>query len=259
VIVITRELSRPDSMTIAFHEWNADVTTAPVVLQHGFVASTDTNWIGTGVVDALVAAGRRVIGIDARGHGRSGTSADSALYGEPTMAADVVAVVDELGVDEYQLVGYSMGAVISLLVAARDERVSRLVIGGVGSAVVELGGVDTRVLDGERLAEGLLAEGDLAAYPAEVQAFRQFADYLGADRPSLAAHARVLHRGPTDLDQVTVPTLLLAGRDDTFADRPEVLADALPHGTLRLVDGDHLGAVVAPEFAAALVEFLGEA
>ncbi len=256
--VITRELARPDSMTIAFHEWNPDVGTPPVVLQHGYVASTETNWVVTGVLDTLLAAGHRVIGVDARGHGRSGTSPDSALYGEPTMAADVMAVMDELGVEEYRLVGYSMGAVISLLVAGQDPRVSRLVISGVGAAVVELGGVDTRVLDAEQLIEAFLTEGDLSGYPADVRAFRQFADYLGADRPSLAAPARSVHRGSVDLARVTMPVLLLAGQADPLAERPEVLADALPDGTLQLVDGDHLGAVVAPDFATAIVDFLAD-
>ena len=95
--VITRELVRPDSMTVAFHEWNAEAGTPPVVLQHGYVASTETNWVVTGVLDALLAAGHRVVGVDARGHGRSGTSPDRALYGEPTMAADDMAEVGRVG------------------------------------------------------------------------------------------------------------------------------------------------------------------
>ncbi|MET0468330.1 MAG: alpha/beta fold hydrolase [Aeromicrobium sp.] len=253
----THELTRPDDMTIAFHEWNSEAPGTPVVLQHGYVANTDINWVATGVVDALTAAGRRVIGVDARGHGRSGTSPDSALYGERTMAADVSAVADTLGLDEYHLVGYSMGAVIALLTAGRDGRVSRLAIGGVGAGVVEVGGVDTRALDRDVLAEALLDDGDLSGYPPEVLAFRQFADHLGSDKPSLAAQARVVHSGSVELERVTVPTLLLAGRDDPLAVRPEVLADALPDGTLRVVAGDHLGAVVAPDFAPSIVEFLG--
>lgn len=172
------------------------------------------------------------------------------------MARDVMAVADALGLEEYHLVGYSMGAVVSLLTAAQDPRVSRLVVGGVGCAVVECGGVDTRVLDAERLVEALLTEGDLDGYPATARAFREFADFLGSDRPSLAAQARAVHAGPTPLDLVTVPTLLLAGSEDELATRPQVLVDALPDARLRVVDGDHLGAVVAPEFAASIVELL---
>src|SRR5262245_17150337 len=43
----------------------------PVILVHGFTRSIETNWVRTGVVSRL-AASHRVIGIDMRGHGKSG-------------------------------------------------------------------------------------------------------------------------------------------------------------------------------------------
>ncbi len=243
-------------MTIAFHEWNAQAGSVPVLLQHGFAASTEANWHATGVVDALVAAGRHVVGVDARGHGHSQKSPDSALYGEPAMAADLSAVADALELREFHLVGYSMGAIVALLAAADDPRITRLVVGGVGSGVIETGGVDTRAVDGELVVAALLAEGDLGVYPEGVLAFRRFADAIGADRPSLAAQARAIHHGGVALERIVAPTLVVAGRDDELAANPEVLADALPNGRLHLVDGDHLLAVVAPDFAPTVVEFL---
>ena len=53
-----------------------------------------------------------------------------------------------------------------------------------------------------------------------------------------------------------MPTLVLAGRTDEMAERPEVLADALPNATLQLVDGDHATSIASAEFSAAIVEFL---
>ena len=41
-----------------------------VILSHGFAADHRINWVVPGVVDALVASGRRVLAPDARGHGR---------------------------------------------------------------------------------------------------------------------------------------------------------------------------------------------
>ncbi|MEU4340642.1 hypothetical protein AB0H00_05100 [Nocardia sp. NPDC023852] len=41
------------------------------MLPHGVVADTNANWMSTGVVGALRAAGRTVVSLDARGHGRS--------------------------------------------------------------------------------------------------------------------------------------------------------------------------------------------
>ena len=100
---------------------------------------------------ALVADGRRVVAHDARGHGRSDTPHDPARYGEARMALDVAELADHLGLDAFDLVGYSMGGVTAVIVASQERRVRRLVIGGIGSAIVELGGVDTRTLSANEL------------------------------------------------------------------------------------------------------------
>ncbi|MFD5830754.1 alpha/beta fold hydrolase, partial [Lentzea sp. NPDC060358] len=149
-----------DGSEIAYHRWEpgpgAGPHPVPVVLQHGFVANTMVDWAGTGIVTALTAAGRTVVGVDARGHGRSQKSPDSRRYGEPRMARDLRAVIDLLGAPEVDLVGYSMGSIVALLVAAGEPKVRKLVVGGVGAGVVEVGGVDTRVLPNDVLAQALL-------------------------------------------------------------------------------------------------------
>ncbi|NUT51793.1 MAG: alpha/beta fold hydrolase [Saccharothrix sp.] len=248
-----------DGAVIAYHRWEPDAGVeahpVPVVLQHGFCANTLVEWVGHGTVAALTAAGRAVVGVDARGHGASSKSADPARYGEPRMARDLRAVIAALGVPAVDLVGYSMGAVIALLTAAADPVVRRLVVGGVGAGIVEVGGVDTRVLDNNLLAEALLAD-DPGPLPADVAGMRAFADAVGSDRPSLAAQARSAHQGSIDLAAITAPTLVIAGDDDPLARRPHVLADAIPDARLRLVAGDHGAAPGHPDFRAAVVDFL---
>src|SRR5690606_41731928 len=96
------------------------------------------------------AAGRRVVTIDARGHGASSKPHDPLFYGEEKMAADVRTLLDLLGEPSYDLVGYSMGAIVSALVASQEPRIRLLVIGRYDAAVVELGGVDTRVAGRDR-------------------------------------------------------------------------------------------------------------
>lgn len=246
-----------DGLQIAYRTWR-DGDGVPVVLHHGFGASAEIDWVATGVVGALTDAGRRVVGIDARGHGASEKPHDAARYGEPRMARDVVTLLDVLGVSAVDLVGYSMGAVVSLLTAAREPRVRRLVVGGIGHAAAERGGVDTASLAPEALREALLTD-DVAAIPHPgAAAFRRFADDTGADRQALAAQAAAVHRDPIPLDRITAPTLVLAGRDDPLATRPEVLAAAVPDARLLLVDGDHGGALQEAAFREAIVAFLGD-
>ena len=110
-----------DGVAVAVHRWGTPGELPPVYLQHGFVADTRLNWVGTGTVAALLAAGREVVGIDARGHGRSDKPHDPAAYGELRMAGDLRGVADALGHDSFDLAGYSMGATIAMLVAAAVE------------------------------------------------------------------------------------------------------------------------------------------
>ncbi|MFI9813903.1 alpha/beta fold hydrolase [Saccharothrix variisporea] len=248
-----------DGTPIAYHRWEPDpgveAHPVPVVLQHGFGAHGLLDWVAPGTVAALTAAGRSVVAVDARGHGRSGKSADPARYGEQRMALDLRAVVAALDVPAVDLVGYSMGAIIALLTAAREPLVRRLVVGGVGAGVVEVGGVDTRALGNEALAEALLAE-DPRDLPPGIAEMRAFAETAGADLPSLAAHARSVHRDGVDLAAIKAPTLVLAGADDPLAVRPQVLAEAIPGASLRVVPGTHDVVGTSAEFRSALVDFL---
>jgi pimeloyl-ACP methyl ester carboxylesterase len=229
----------------------------PVVLQHGFAVSAQLNFGGPGLIDALADAGRRTIAIDARGHGDSDTPDDPSLYGEARMALDTRELLDHLEVERFDLVGYSMGAVVSVLIAAEDPRVRRMVIGGVGAGVVEMGGLDTREFPPDVLVQALRAERmDLVEHPLG-EAWRAFATSVEANLPALASQAAAIHQAPIELEHIKAATLVLVATDDGLANRPEVLADAIPGAELELIAGDHLGVVRHPRFVPAIVEFLG--
>jgi pimeloyl-ACP methyl ester carboxylesterase len=250
-----------DELEIAYQEWGDEETgLPPVVLHHGFVANADANWVATGVVDALTSAGRKVIAPDARGHGRSEKPHDPARYGEDRMARDLAVLLDTIDVPQVDLVGYSMGAIVSLIFASTDQRMRRLVIGGVGSGVIECGGVDRRAVPNDAIIEALSANdaSTLEVMPAAA-AFRQLADALGSDREALVAQASSVYRGEIALGEIAAPTLLLAGDTDPLAIRPQVLADAIPDGTLELLSGNHIEVLGDPRFKRSIVEFLARA
>ena len=58
----------------------------PILLIHGFASSAQINWVNPRWVDALTAAGRRVIAFDNRGHGRSDKLYAPAAYDSTLMA-----------------------------------------------------------------------------------------------------------------------------------------------------------------------------
>jgi pimeloyl-ACP methyl ester carboxylesterase len=246
-----------DDLEIVYQEWGEETPSGPpVVLHHGFVADANVNWVAPGVVDALLVAGRRVVAHDARGHGSSAKPHDPARYGEQRMARDLAVLLDVIAAPQVDLVGYSTGAIVSLIFASEGERVRRLVVGGVGSGVIECGGVDRRAVSNESIIAALNAEDPSSIQEPGAAAFRMLADALGADREALAAQASSVFRGHIALDCISAPTLILAGEDDPLAVRPEVLADAIPDATLEILSGNHVGAIADPRFIESIVDFL---
>jgi pimeloyl-ACP methyl ester carboxylesterase len=101
---------------------------APVVLVHGFTASIERAWIETGMVENL-ARDHRVIALDLRGHGKSGKPHEPAAYDE--LAADVLRLMDHLGIERAHAVGYSLGGIIlAKLLTRHPERFTSAVLGG---------------------------------------------------------------------------------------------------------------------------------
>ncbi len=248
-----------DGVTIAYEfDDSAPSDAPPIVLLHGFAVDSQITWQSSGVVDGLADADRQTLMVDARGHGESDKPHDPSLYGEARMAQDVRELIDELGWESYDLVGYSMGAISALLLAADDARVRRLVVGGVGAGVLEVGGLDQRELPAELLIPAFLAEDPATIEHPFGQAWRAFVETFDADVKALAAQAQAMHTAGVDLAAITVPTLILIGDRDNLAVRPQDLSRAIPGGRVRLVpQSDHLGAPSQPPFLDALVEFLG--
>ncbi len=171
------------------------------------------------MVDGLADADRQTLMIDARGHGGSDKPHDPARYGEARMARDVRELIDELELESFDLVGYSMGAVTALLIAADDPRVRRLVVGGVGAGVLEIGGLDQRELPPALLVPAFLADDPATIEHPFGQAWRSFADTIDADVKALAAQAQAMHTAGVDLSAIRAPTLILIGDRDNLAVR----------------------------------------
>lgn len=111
-----------DGVRIAFRDLG-DPQAPPVVLLHGLF-SGGRSW--NAFAERLVGAGRRAILVDQRGHGQS---SPAPTYRFSDFEADLVAVLDDLGLDRVDLVGHSLGGhAVSLLAQHQPDRVRRLVI-----------------------------------------------------------------------------------------------------------------------------------
>ena len=226
----------------------------PVVLVHGFASNKEVNWVAPSWMTTLARAGRRAIALDNRGHGASGKLYDPAAYHSATMAEDVRALLDHLGLPRADVMGYSMGARIAAFLAlSHSDRVRAAILGGLGFRLVEGVGLS------DTIANALEAPslGDVADPTAYV--FRAFAEQTRSDLHALAACMRgsrqTLSRG--QVAQIASPLLVAVGESDSIAGSPEALAALIPGAKALVIPGrDHMLAVGDRVFKSAVLEFL---
>jgi pimeloyl-ACP methyl ester carboxylesterase len=97
-----------------------------LVYTHGLLLDADLN---RGIATALAELGNRVVLLDLLGHGRSDKPTRASEYRIDSYAAQVLALLDHLGVSEAALGGLSLGANVSLFAASLEpERVRALVL-----------------------------------------------------------------------------------------------------------------------------------
>jgi pimeloyl-ACP methyl ester carboxylesterase len=170
------------------------------------------------------------------------------------MVGDIIALLDHLGVERADLIGYSMGAHLSLATALLvPKRIPLLVLGGIGGKLF-----DPRP-PGHPMAEAMeAADPDSIADPM-LRSFRRFADEQGEDRLALAALNRA-DNAPfekADISKLVVETLVVAGARDDLAGDPHELAAIIPGAKAVTLPGcDHFSAIPHALFKANVFDFL---
>ena len=227
---------------------------APVVLLHGFT-ETAASWQEAGYVERLLAAGRRLVLMDCRGHGGSGKPHEAAAYSGERWARDVVAVLDAVGIGAADLVGYSMGGMIALTTALRfPERVRRLVVIAAHPFAQDMAPYRLAVTDG--MARWLAMVEGQGVRLSEEQRRRLFANDI---RALQACVWRDRSDRSAALAALKAPLLAVAGTEDpifaavrTFAERVEgrfLALDGKTHVTAFLA-ADEIMTAIEPFLAA---------
>ena len=247
----THFFTAPDGVRLAWHEMGEG---RPVVLIHGYISSADMNWIRFGHAAKVAAKGLRVIMPDLRGHGASDKPHDPALYSRDVLTEDGLALIAHLGLTDYDLGGYSLGARTVSRMLARGAEPKRAILSGMG-----LEGLTHTSRRAGHFREILT---NLGSFPPGTAGFnvQGFIKSTKGDPVALLNILNTFTDTPPDiLRSIAIPTLVLCGEDDDENGSAPDLADALPDGQLVQVPGGHMSAVVKPELGNALAEWLATA
>jgi len=239
-----------DGVDLAYRETGEG---RPLVLLHGFFSTAGVNWIRHGHAATIAARGFRVIMPDLRGHGDSAKPHDPAAYPRDVLTDDAFALIDHLGLADYDLGGYSLGGRTTARMLARGATPGRAVIAGMGlDGIVDTadrGGVFYRTLTNpgtfERGTPEWKSERFLRAMNGDPQALLHVLD-TSVDTP------------PEALAAITTPTLVVCGADDDGVGDPQALAELLPNGRYTKVPGDHMSAVAQRDLGEAIAAYLAE-
>jgi len=228
-----------------------------------------------GLVYALLAAGARTIVPDMRGFGASGKPREQSAYENSAMARDVIALIQHLGLDAVDVVGFSMGAgTAARLLLLGPPEVKSAILAGVGDYLIEETPIEfpktwpipdsvprpinarvwaeegAKILEKGEFVPGHLASANLIA-----------AKVTGADPKVLAAVIRgaIMDILPAEPFQtINVPVLILNGKADVANQKVAALSKAIPTARTVACEGDHHSAPYQPSFHQAVIFFLQE-
>ena len=272
----TARTSTINGLRLRLLEWG-EPGAPPVVCVHGYTSSAEAfNGLARRIADRV-----RLIAMDVRGHGESAWSPDGA-YQYADQAGDLAALVDQLGLRQFTLIGTSMGGIIAMTYAATHaDRLAGLVINDIGPDP-EAGT--------QRITQTVGARPERFASLDEAMAYRRSISPITAGRPPddqrelalgvLKQEAQGTWRWKMDpayitqrvergapkrpplwpaLAQVHAPTLVVWGSDsDVLSERQaRRMVETLPKGELVTVAGvGHAPTLIEPIVLAALDRFL---
>jgi len=225
----------------------------PLLLLHG----------GFGTGDSLLAIGQqlarhfRVIAPDRSGHGHTSDKGGPLTYDD--MTTETIGVIEALGLGKANLLGYSDGGIICLLLAIRrPDLIAKMVP---LSANFHYNGMSPQA---QGMIGGFTPEVMKMILPHEVEAYEKYSPDGPEHFPVMFEKTKTMFTTQPeltveDLAKITVPTLLMAAdRDMMTLEHTLALFQAIPNAQLAIVPGatHALGMDRADDVASAALRFL---
>ena len=232
--------------------WSEVGAGRPIILLHGLFSSAEMNWIKFGHADRIAAAGFRVIMPDLRAHGASAKPHDPAAYPKNVLVRDLYELIGHLGLVDYDLGGFSLGA----------RTVLEGVIGGLSPRKTILSGTGADVLTNWSRRSTFFLEAiqrfDAVQRGDPHWLSVQFMKTMKVDRVA-AAHLLRTMQDHEDADAVSaafsMPTLVVCGSEDDENGSADALAELIGAEFVE-IPGTHMSSVTKPELGEAIARFL---
>ena len=223
----------------------------PLFLLHGLFSSGEVNWIKFGTAARVAAEGCRVIMPDLRIHGSSDAPHEEEYYPPDVLVRDLEDLVAHLGLADFDLGGFSLGARTTVEAVGEGLRPRRAVLGGAGLEGLR---------NWQRRKTFFVEAIDLVGTVQRGDPHWLSIQFMKSQKVDLAA-ARLLLETFEDaradwLDAFTMPTLVVCGAEDHDNGSAAELARALPDARFVEVPGTHMSSVTKAAFGVAIADFL---
>jgi 3-oxoadipate enol-lactonase len=199
----------------------------------------------------------RLVRYDRRGHGQS--DVPKGAYSMDRLGRDVLAILDQLGIDRINWCGLSMGGMVGMWLGANaPNRINKLILSNTSSYMADSAPWEARIAAAREQGLAALVEGTLDRWftkpfrersPEAVEPIRQMFvatkldGYIGCVEAIRAMDHRPL------LPRITAPTLVIAGRHDpgTTLQAGEYIANQIPGAKLAVLEAAHISNVEQPQ------------
>ncbi len=179
------------------------------MLLHGYLSTATDTWVRHGLASRVAARCYRVIMPDLRGHGSSAKPHDTRAYPADALVEDGFALIEQLGLADCDLGGYSLGGRIVAPMLARGATPARTIVAGTGLEPI-LHAAGRGSLYRQILAN--LGTFEPGSTEWEVE---QFVKRVGGDPVALVNVLGTFVDTPREaLGRIAVPTLVVAGVED---------------------------------------------
>jgi pimeloyl-ACP methyl ester carboxylesterase len=237
-----------DGVDLAYHELGGGRV---AILLHGLFSDANMNWIRFGHAARIAGEGFRVIMPDLRAHGLSGKPHEPEHYPRGVLARDVRELVSHLGLTDFDLGGFSLGARTTVEAIGEGMRPRRAVLGGAG-----LEGLRNWKRRKTFFLEAI-AMFDKVQRGDPHWLSIQFMKSQGVDRIAASLLLESFEDAFVSwLEAFAMPTLVVCGSEDDDNGSAEELAGVLPNAVFEEVPGTHMSSVTKPQFGDAIASFL---